>query len=421
MEDKITNLQQSTFAITDWTRQLLQNWGISEGSINLFNLLLQLTIVILFIWVFQWIAQTLITFILSKLSRLKKLRFSKFLIESKFPHFLAITAPLIWVQKSIPVVFEFYPQIEKLILKSMNLVVIWLIYTVINSIFKAGANYLSSTHKFKDKPVQSYFQVARILVLILIIGATFTVLTGKDLSSYFTAMGAASAVMMLIFKDSILGFVASIQVTTNDMVRIGDWITMPKYGVDGDVKEISLTTVKVVNFDKTVSTIPTYTLISDSIQNWRGMSETGGRRIKRSIIIKQSSFKFIEKEQLEKYKKIQSLEKYIDERQSIIDNHNESINANMDYIINGRNQTNIGLYRKYIEEYLKSHPGIHKGLSIMVRQLAPTEKGLPLELYCFTNTTVWAAYEGIMADIFDHLISTVPYFDLEIFEDISNG
>jgi len=413
-------IHQSAYQISIWSKQLLESWGIAENSVNFINLILQLSIVILFVWVFQWATQKLITFILTQTNKVQKLKLSGFLIESKFPRYLALTAPLSWIRNSIPIVFEYYPSIITFISKVTDLFIVWMLYWLVNSILKAFAKQLTTSSKYKDKPIDSYFQVIRILLMILTIGATFTILSGQELSTFFTAMGAASAIMMLIFKDTILGFVASIQVTTNDMVRLGDWITMPKYNADGDVMQITLTTVKVINFDKTISTIPTYALISDSFQNWRGMAQAGGRRIKRSITFKQSSFKFIEKTDLEFYKQIQSISSYIEERQKIIDEHNASLGADTSIIINGRNLTNIGLFRKYTEMYLRNHPDIHKGLNIMVRQLAPTEKGLPLEIYCFTNTTIWAEYENIMADIFDHLTSATQYFELEIFEDISN-
>ncbi len=414
-------IQESAYKISIWSKQLLENWGIPEGSVNLINLLLQLSIVILFVWVFQWVTQKLITLILKQTNKVEKFKLSSFLIETKFPRYLALTAPLSWIRGSIPVVFEYYPNVITFISKATDLFIVWMLYWLINSILKALAKQLKTSSQYKDKPIDSYFQVIRILLVILAIGATFTVLSGKELSTFFAAMGAASAVMMLIFKDTILGFVASIQVTTNDMVRIGDRVTMPKHNADGNVMQISLNTVKVMNHDKTISTIPTYALISDSFQNWRGMMEAGGRRIKRPISFKQSSFKFVNQEEdLKFYRKIHSISQYVDEKQAVIDKQNQKTGADTSIVINGQSLTNIGLFRKYAEVYLKNHPGVHKKMSIMVRHLEPTEKGLPLEIYCFTNTTVWAEYENIMADIFDHLISAAKYFDLEIFEDLTN-
>ena len=234
-------------------------------------------------------------------------------------------------------------------------------------------------------------------------------------------MGAASAIMMLVFKDTILGFVASVQVTTNDMVRKGDWITMPKYNADGTVTQITLNTVKVVNFDRTIITIPTYAMISDSFQNWRGMRDVDSRRIKRSLYFKQSSIRFIDREEFPRFLSIQLLEDYILQRQEIIDNYNEKIGADRSISINGRNLTNIGLFRKYTDLYLRSHSNVRQNMTLMVRQLAPTAQGLPLEVYCFASTSNWVKYENTMSDIFDHLISAAPFFDLVIFEENSSN
>lgn len=421
MEEKVEEIQQSAFAITKWTKDVLQNWGVSSSSIDLVNLIVQLAIVLIFVFVFQWITRRIIIFILKQLQKLPKMQVAEHLHQNKFPAFLALIAPLTWVKATIPIVFENYPSMISGITKATDLFIILMIYWLISSFLKALSKHLLTLDRFKDKPIESYFQVIRIIVVIFCVGAIFTVLSGKSIASFFTAMGAASAVMMLIFKDTILGFVTSIQVSTNDMVRIGDWITMPKYNADGDVSQITLTTVKVQNFDKTISTIPTYALISDSFQNWRGMQESGGRRIKRAIWLKQSSFRYIEDNEIEKFKKIQLISDYIDERQEVINEFNTEIGADRSLRVNGRNLTNIGLYRKYAENYLRSHPEINKNMTIMVRQLAPTEFGLPIEIYCFTDTVVWKDYESIMGDIFDHLISAVRYFDLKVFENLSDS
>ncbi len=421
MEEKVEEIQQSAFAITDWTKDILQDWGVSSSSINFVNLLVQLAIVLIFTWFFQWIARKIIIIILKQVKKLPKMQLAGYLVQNRFPTFLALIAPLSWIRNTIPIVFENYPEVISGITKATDLFIVLMIFWLISSFLKSLSNYLLTLRRFSDKPIESYFQVVRIIVAIFCAGAIFTILSGKSFASFFTAMGAASAVMMLIFKDTILGFVASIQVSSNDMVRIGDWITMPKYDADGDVSQITLTTVKVRNFDKTITTIPTYALISDSFQNWRGMQQSGGRRIKRSITLKQSSFRYIEDNEIESFKKIQSISDYIDERQNEIDTFNTEIGADRSLRVNGRNMTNIGLFRKYAENYLKNHPNINQDMTIMVRQLAPSEIGLPIEIYCFTNTIIWGEYEVIMADIFDHLTSAVRYFDLRIFENLSDS
>jgi miniconductance mechanosensitive channel len=222
--------------------------------------------------------------------------------------------------------------------------------------------------------------------------------------------------IILIFRDTILGFVASVQVAINDMVRIGDWVTMEKFGVDGDVIEINLATVKVRNFDNTTTTIPTYSLISDSFQNWRGMIDSDGRRIKRHILLKASSIRFLEESELINLKKIQLISNYIDKRKSEIDKFNSSNSIDKSIAINGRNLTNLGLFRKYITEYLHNHPGLNKDLIMVCRQLQSTAYGVPLEIYAFSKDKKFENYEYIMSDIFDHIIASVSYFDLEISE-----
>lgn len=244
----------------------------------------------------------------------------------------------------------------------------------------------------------------------------FSIISGKDVGTFLATLGALSAVILLIFKDTILGFVASIQVTVNDIVRIGDWITMKSYHADGDVIEINLSTVKVQNFDKTITSIPTYKLVSDSFINWRGMSESGGRRIKRSILIKVSSIKFLNDEKLTKLKEIERISSYITQRKEDIEKDNKDKGVNKKLLLNGRNMTNIGLFRRYALAYLKDHPQISQDLTVMVRQLAPSPEGVPLEIYVFVIDKVWINYEKIMSDIFDHLLAAIPTFDLECFE-----
>ena len=248
----------------------------------------------------------------------------------------------------------------------------------------------------------------------------FSILSGKDIGTFLATLGALSAVIILIFKDSILGFVASIQVTINDTVRIGDWITMKSYNADGDVIEINLSTVKVQNFDNTITSIPTYKLVSDSFVNWRGMSESGGRRIKRALLIRVSSIHFVNEQDLNKFSKIERISPYISKRKKEIEEENKSIKADKSLLLNGRNMTNIGLFRRYALAYLQNHPEINDELTVMVRQLAPTPHGVPMEIYVFVKDKVWVNYERIMSDIFDHLLAATPFFDLECFEYISS-
>lgn len=268
----------------------------------------------------------------------------------------------------------------------------------------------------KMKPIKGYLQILKIAAYV--VGAIIVISTLMDRSPLLLlgGIGAATAVLLLVFQNTILGFVASIQLIGNDMVRLGDWIEMPKYGADGDVIEITLHTVKVQNWDKTISTIPTYLMVSESFKNWRNMQETGGRRIKRAVNIDITSIKFCNEEMLERYKKIQYIREYLEFKTSDILKYNQTHNIDCSSIVNGRHLTNIGTFRAYIDAYLKHHPKIHQSMTRIVRQLDLSEHGLPVEIYAFTNTTNWNEYENIQADIFDHILAIIPEFDLQVFQ-----
>jgi len=292
------------------------------------------------------------------------------------------------------------------------LLIIW----IIRSFLRSGKDYLKTIESLKDKPIESFVQVCLIVVWFLGILIIFSLITGKEISTFLTAMGALSAVILLIFKDTILGFVASIQLSANDLIRIGDWITMEKYGADGDVIEINLNSVKVQNFDKTITTIPTYKLISDSFKNWRGMSDSNVRRIKRALLIKGSSIKFLSENDLNELKKIKLIEGYIIKKEKEISEYNLNLKIDDSSLVNGRSLTNLGLFRIYIEEFLDNNPSINSEMTLMCRQLTPTSQGVPLEIYAFSKDQDWKKYEDIMSDIFDHLLASLKTFHLELFE-----
>jgi miniconductance mechanosensitive channel len=299
--------------------------------------------------------------------------------------------------------------------------IIGLALWIIRTIFNALRDYLKSIPEYSDKPIDSYIQVIMIVLWMIGITAILSKLFNIKISDMLATLGAISAIVLLIFRDTILGFVASIQVSVNDMVRIGDWITMEKFGADGDVIEINLATVKVRNFDFTTTTIPTYSLISDSFKNWRGMQNAEGRRIKRHILIKSKSIRFINDNELNDFKKIQILSDYIDKKTLELKKFNNEHKIDKGLSINGRNLTNIGLFRKYITKYLENHPALNKNMLLVCRQLQPTSQGIPIEVYVFSKDKKWENYEFIMSDIFDHIIASVEYFDLEIFELPSDG
>ena len=351
-----------------------------------------------------------------KVSKNTKSKFDDFLLKNKVPSIIACFPPILLLFFSLDDILSKYPislDFIQILLEVFGaLITIIFVKRLLNSI----KDYLKTLSNFSDKPIDSYIQVIMIFIWFFGIMVIFSIISGKDIGTFLATLGALSAVILLIFKDTILGFVASIQVTVNDIVRIGDWITMKSYHADGDVIEINLSTVKVQNFDKTITSIPTYKLVSDSFINWRGMSESGGRRIKRSILIKVSSIKFLDDEQLTKLKQIERISSFITKRKEEIEKENKDKGVNKKLLLNGRNMTNIGLYRRYALAYLKDHPQISQDLTVMVRQLAPSPEGVPLEIYVFVKDKVWVNYEKIMSDIFDHLLAAIPTFDLECFE-----
>ena len=338
------------------------------------------------------------------------------LINSNAAKNLGHILPTVLLLQAIPFVFADFPNLVPVFQEMMDVYIIVLMVLLARSFIRGTKEFIKTKDSFKDKPVDSYTQV--LIIMLYFIGGIliFSELTGKDVWTFLTALGAASAILLLVFKDTIMGFVASIQISSFDMVRIGDWIAMEKYGADGDVIEINLTTVKVQNWDMTITTIPTYSLISDSFKNWRGMQRSGGRRIKRSLHIKIGSVRFLKDDELTKFEKIQLISKYVKSRHDDISKFNKDKGADKSILINGRNLTNLGLFRKYLTEYLEVHPAINKDMTLMVRQLEPTDRGIPLEIYAFSSDKRWVNYEYIISDIFDHALASVGYFDLEVFE-----
>jgi miniconductance mechanosensitive channel len=283
--------------------------------------------------------------------------------------------------------------------------------------FLGGVHDIYNTYEIsRNKPIRGYIQAVKIIVYLC--GGIFVValLMNKSPWGILSVFGGLTAVLILIFKDTILGFVAGIQLSANDMVRVGDWIEMPKYGADGDVIDVSINTVKVRNWDKTITTIPTYALVSDTFINWRGMSESGGRRIKRSIYLDMHTIKFCDAHMRERFGKIALLKEYLDKKEAEINAYNLEHNVDPSMVLNGRRQTNIGVFRAYVVAYLRNHPQIHQDMTFLVRHLEPTPQGLPLQIYVFSKDQVWANYEAIQADIFDHVLAAVPEFDLRVFQ-----
>lgn len=395
--------------------------GMGIGAAKYLNMIV-LVIVLLISAVFMdFIIRKIIVQLFTQFAARTKTNFDNLLVKNKAPRNIAHIIPLLIVLQLTPSVFIDFTYFENIIQKGLQVFTIILFLWVARSLLNTIKDYFKSLPRLNDKPIDSYIQVFMIFAWVVGVLSAFAIITGIEFIKFITTIGAASAVIILIFKDIILGFVASIQVSINDMVRIGDWITFEKYGADGDVTEINLSTVKVQNFDKTITTIPTYALISDSFKNWRGMESSEGRRIKRSLSIKLDSIHYLSKNELNSLIKIQLISTYLQTRQSDIDTYNKNNTINKELLLNGRNLTNIGVFRKYVETYIENHSGTNKEMMIMVRQLAPGTQGIPLEIYAFSSDKRWKNYEYIMADIFDHIIAAVPYFNLELFELPSNS
>ena len=394
--------------------------GMSENTAEYGNMIALGIITLILVFLIDFIIRKLLLGFFVQYARRSKTNFDNLLVINKTPRNIAHIIPLLIALELTPVIFVDFPYAENIIEKGLQLFSIVLILWIVRSVLNTLKDYFKTLPRLKDKPIDSYIQVFMIFAWVAGFLFAFVVLTSIPLLTFLAGMGAASAVFLLIFKDTILGFVASIQVSINNIVHIGDWVTFDKYGADGDVIEISLSTVKVQNFDKTITTIPTYALISDSFKNWRGMMNSGGRRIKRALNIKLDSVKYLTKDEVDSLKNIESISAYLEKRESDIQTYNTEHKVNKDLLLNGRNLTNIGVFRKYIETYLENHPAINKEMMIMARQLDPTSQGIPLEIYAFSSDKRWQNYEYIMADIFDHLIAAIPYFNLELFELPSN-
>lgn len=322
---------------------------------------------------------------------------------------------------AVPSLFEDFPKTLVYINRIIDAYFVFVIIRILIVFLRATEDHLSHSRLFIEKPLASYFQLFRIILYIIAFILGLSIILSKSPLYLLGAFGAMTAVLLLIFKDTILGLVASIQISSNDMVRIGDSIEMPNHNADGDVIAINLNTVKIRNYDNTITTVPTYFFITEGFKNWRGMQMSGGRRIKRAIQISMASIKFADQEMLNRFLKIDIVKDYVKERQSEIETFNMVRNVDTAVLINGRRMTNIGVFRVYMQKYVENHPGIHQGMSIMVRQLTPGEFGIPIEVYCFTNTTKWAEYENIQSDIFDHIMATVHYFELDVFQSPSGS
>lgn len=391
--------------------------GVDAEMTQAIKMVILVLAMLLISGIFWFVGQQFINRVVAKLAKRTKTNFDDYLVEKGFFNKLGHIIPIVMISALAPVVFTDYPDWVPYVQRVARGLNIFFILRVINAFVNGAGRFFGESEKFRDKPVASFTQLSKIIIWLiggLILAA---VVLGKNPIVAFTALGAASAVLLFVFKDAILGFIASIQLTVNDMIRPGDWVSVPKYGADGDVIEINLTTVKVKNWDNTISTVPTYSFVSDGVTNWRGMQESGGRRIKRSVNIKISTVKLVDDAMLERYRKIELIRPYLEKRSAEIAEYNAAKKADTAAsIVNGRRMTNLGIFRNYILAYLHNNPRINQEMTCMVRQLQPTEHGVPMEVYCFSALKGWVDYESVQSDLFDHILAVAGHFDIDIFE-----
>jgi len=399
-----------------WASQWLANQNIDERYIEWVALGIDVVLLALLSLLADFISRRILVSIIHAAVKRTKATWDDYFFEQKVFKGLAHLVPAAIVFNSLAYILSDVPRMIPYFEKSVVVYILILVVTVVNRTLRALENWLSQNEKYTNTPIRTISQVVRLLAFFGAAIALISILTGTSAGAILGAFAGTTAILILVFQDSIKGLLANFQIHMYDLVKVGDWITFSKYGVDGDVLSIDLTTVKVKNFDKTVSTVPATAFVQDSFVNWRGMSESGARRIKRNIHIDITSIRHLDEGLMDALKEIDLIAAFMNKRQGEIDTDNANKDIKGASLLNGRRQTNIGLYRKYIEFYLSNHGGINNDFTLMVRQLQPTTEGIPIEVYCFTATTEWAVYEGIMSDIFDHLYAATRHFDLALYQ-----
>jgi miniconductance mechanosensitive channel len=400
----------------DSIRQWLLDAGLTETQTLVALELTALAGILLLAVLANFIAKKIIVRIVHQVVKRTKTHWDDILVQRQVFERLSHLAPALVIWILAPISLSESTALAALTRRVAEIYMLVAGLLVVYACLDAGGEILRRFAKLMRAPVRVYVQVAKILVAIATTIFALSITLGKSPWVFLSGLGAISAVMLLIFKDSILGLVAGVQLSANDMVQPGDWIQMPQFGADGDVMEVSLTTVKVRNWDKTISTIPTYALVSNSFKNWRGMEMSGGRRIKRTVFIDVNSIRFLSPRMIEKLARIDVLKEYISAKQKELAEYNEEHGVDDSSPVNGRRLTNVGTFRAYLVQYLRRHPSVHQEMTFLVRHLQPTEKGLPIEIYVFSTDQRWVQYEAIQADIIDHVFAVFPEFELRPFQ-----
>ena len=402
-------------------QRLLLDWGLSQDFAAPATSLVGVVLVILVAFITHRLARGPVLRAIEALARRTSINWDDMLIERRVLHRLAHLVPGLVLYRLAPLALEGNTKLQEITDTGVQIYILLTGMMVIDSLLSAGIEIYRNTETSREISIKGLVQFIKVILYFLCGVFIISILLDKSPLYLLSGLTALTAVLLLIFRDAILGLVAGIQLSVNRMVARGDWIEMPKYGADGDVLDVTLTTVKVQNWDKTITTIPTYALISESFKNWRGMQDSGGRRIKRSVHIDLGTVKFCDEEMLARFAKVQYISAHIERKKREMAEYNELHQVDLSHLVNGRRMTNIGTFRAYIQAYLKNHPQNHQEMTFLVRQLAPPAQGLQIEIYVFCTDTVWANYEAIQSDIFDHILAIVPAFDLRVFQEPTGG
>lgn len=395
--------------------------GLAENITGYFMNVLFILIILVLSYLANIIAKRVILAGVAKLIKRSSSSLDDMFMENNVFKRLSHVAPALVIYLLSPLAFADSPFLVSFFKNGAFIYMVIIALLVLEAFLNTCHDIYQTFEVSKEIPIKGVVQAVKIILIFIGGILILSTITNKTPLYFLSGLGALTAVLMLIFKDAILGFVAGIQLSANNMVHKGDWIEMPQFGADGDVLDVSLTTVKIQNWDKTITTIPTYSMISHSFRNWRGMQESGGRRIKRALYIDMTSIKFCDQKMVERFSKIQYIREYIEQKNTELSEYNQKHGVDASSLVNGRKLTNIGTFRAYVEAYLRNNPKIHQNMTFLVRQLAPTDHGLPLEIYVFSNDQVWSRYESIQADIFDHFLAAIPAFDLRVFQNPSGA
>ena len=381
-----------------------------------------LAVLVLVAWIANWLTRRVLLVVVGRLAKASPSKWDDAIMGRRVLARLANVVPALVMLGGIALV-PGIPAWLDLVVHNVALayVALTVAMSIGNLLNALNDIYEQTSRHAVQRPIKGYLQLLKIGVYVVAIVLMVAALIGKSPLVLLTGLGAMTAVLMLVFKDTILSLVASVQLSSNDMLRVGDWIEMPSQNADGDVIDISLHTVKVQNWDKTISTIPTWALISESYRNWRGMSDSGGRRIKRSLLLDQKSVRFLEPEERARLRRFALIDDYLDKQKAELADYNAKLEAAGKDPVNNRRATNLGTFRAYVNAYLRAHPGVNQDMTLLVRQQDPTPTGLPLEVYCFSADVRWAAYENLSGDIFDHLLAVLPEFGLRVFQSSSDA